>query len=230
MEWVRMMMPRHGADAGFNAAVSVLAIDSEDEELARRCAAAGGDHPDARASRGVLSLADGDIETALVDFNAAIAIRDHHPRAWIGRGLARLARLDSVAASADLDRGAEQFGDHIGSWIAAGWAHYASGDLVEARSRFERALAIDDSFGETHGSLAVLDALAGDIASAKRRTVIARRLDRESFSVMLAQAILAQDDPATARAIVEKAFVTPINAKNQTLAHYFANLSSPTRF
>jgi tetratricopeptide (TPR) repeat protein len=227
-DFARSMLDLHGDDEGFAAAVSVLAIDIEDEELARRCADKGGNHPDALASRAALSLGDGHVEAAFANFDAALAIRQHHPRAWIGRGLARLARHDSAAAASDIDRGAEQFGDHIGSWIAAGWAHFTAGDHATARARFDHALMIDDSFGETHGSLAVLDVLAGDIESAKRRTAIARRLDRESFSAMLAQTLLTQDDPTAAQAIVERAMATPINDKGQTLAHFLAGFSPPT--
>jgi Flp pilus assembly protein TadD len=118
----RRMLPIHGDDEGFAAAVGVLALDIEDIDLARSCAARGGNHPDALSTRGLLGLNEGQIEYALTEFDQALNMRNHHPRAWIGRGLAKLARMDAVAAAADIDRGAEQFGDHIGSWIAAGWA------------------------------------------------------------------------------------------------------------
>lgn len=227
-DFARTMLSRHGDDSGFAAAVSVLALDIEDIDLARATAKQGGGHPDAIATRGMLALNDAEPEVALAEFNAALAIRDHHPRAWIGRGLARLVRHDGLAAAADIDRGAEQFGDHIGSWLAAGWAWFTAGRIDEARARFDTALAIDDSFAESHGSLAVLDALDGATDAAKRKIVVALRLDRQCFSAALAQTLLLQDDPDKAQAIVTQALNTPLNASGQTIAGFMAAMAPPT--
>jgi Flp pilus assembly protein TadD len=99
---------------------------------------------------------------------------------------------------------------------------------VTARQRFERALEIDDAFGETYGSLAVLDVIAGDIQSARRQVAIARRLDKDSFSAMLALALLARDNPAAGKAIIDEAMTKPINERGMTLASYLAGLTKPT--
>ncbi|MEK6540962.1 MAG: hypothetical protein AABZ45_02445 [Pseudomonadota bacterium] len=228
VDFAKAMLPTHGENAGFAAAVSVLALDVEDLELARECAVRGGRHPDALATCAMLALWESNPEGAMADFDAAIAIRQHHPRAWIGRGLARLARHDSEGAAADLDHGAAQFGDHIGSWLAAGWAHFTAGHNDESRERFERALRIDDNFAESHGSLAVLDAIAGDSKAARRRVAIAMRLDRQCFSATLATTLLMHDDPESARMIVEQALTAPINKSGQTIAGYMAAMRPPT--
>ncbi|MBN8501792.1 MAG: tetratricopeptide repeat protein, partial [Sphingomonadales bacterium] len=224
----KQALAQHPDDAGLNSAVATLALDLEDLELARACAVRGGEHPEALAAIGMLVMQDGNPAEARASFEQSLAKRQHNPRAWIGRGLTRLVEHDPAAAADDLDCGAQQFGDHIGSWIAAGWAHYLSGDINAAGQRFERALAIDPAFAESHGSLAVIDITRGDEKSARRRLTTALRLDRNCFSAALAQAMLQVDNPAAARKLIEQAFETPLNARGMTIAGYLAGMARPT--
>lgn len=215
-------------DPGLLGAMATLALDVEDVALARDCAARGGEHPEALAAAGLLALQDGELATAHARLDRALALREHNPRAWIGRGLAALVRHETARAARDIDEGARQFGDHIGSWIAAGWAHYLSGDISAATHRFERALAIDPSFAESHGSLAVTDFAKGEVESARRRIRVALGLDRQCFSAALAQMLLAAGEPALAGAIVERAMATPLDDAGRTLASYVVGLLRPT--
>ena len=224
----RAALARHPDDAGLNAAMATLALDLEDPGLARACALKAGDHPEGLAAAGMLDLADGAIEAAHARFERSLAVRTHNPRAWIGRGLAGLMRQDNAQAAMDLDRGAQQFGRHLGSWIAAGWAHFIAGDAAAAQERFERALGIDPTFAETHGSLAVIDAVSGREQDARRKATTALRLDRDCFSAALAQALLSSGDPTRAREIIDRAMTTPLNEQGMTIASYMAGLSRPT--
>jgi tetratricopeptide (TPR) repeat protein len=208
------------------AAVSVLALDVEDAELAAACAAKGGEHPDALTTLGTLALGDERATEALELFDRALDRNSQVPRAWVGRGLARLMTGQSPDAAADIDRGAEMFGDHLGSWIAAGWAHFVNKDLASARARFETALAIDDTFAETHGSLAVLDLLEGNVEGAREKSEIALRLDRQCYSAALARSLLAAGagDEKTARRIYEAAVNTPVDGSGRTIGQALAKL------
>lgn len=221
-------LSRFPNDRGLLAAMATLALDVEDTDLARDCAHRAGDHPEALAAVGVLGLQGGDVTGARHAFDRSLAERDHNPRAWIGRGLVGLAEQNPAEAAPDIDRGAQQFGDHIGSWIAAGWAWYLAGDVAAAQLRFERALAIDPAFAESHGSLAVIDIARGDRDAARHKMATALRLDRACFSAALAQALLASGDPERAAAIVERAMTTPIDGGQLTLASYLAGLTRPT--
>lgn len=210
--------PDHG---GLNAAASVLALDVEDAELARRAALAGGDHPDALATLGTLALGADRAVQARDLFDRALARSEGVPRAWVGRGLARMLAGDQAGAPADLDRGAEMFGDHLGSWVAAGWAHFVVGDIATARQRFETALALDSGFAESHGSIAVVDLLEGRTAEARRRAETALRLDRRCASAALAKTLLAAGDGKTieARRIFQAAINMPVDKEGRTIAH-----------
>jgi Tfp pilus assembly protein PilF len=213
--------------APLQSAASVLAMDADLPELARACALRGGDDTDALATLGALELGDNQLGVARDLFARALAKRESNPRANIGFGLVALAEGDSAQSRDYLDRGAAQFGNHLGSWIAAGWAHFLAGDDQTARARFETALAIDDNFGEAQGSMAAMDAFAGDFANARRRLTIAQRLDRQSFSAALTAMVLAAADgnQAQAKRIFETALKQPITHDGRSLGEALARVA-----
>lgn len=215
-------LERHGDHRGLNAAVATLATDMDDLELARRCAEAAGDHPDALVTLGTIALDEGDPARAATQFAHALARNPDAPRALIGSGLARIVSGDDTrTAAAEIDRGATLFATHLGSWIAAGWTHFLRGDHATARNRFDHALTLNDNFAEAHGALGVLDVLAGDTASARRRIAVATRLDRDCFAAALGQVMLAQGEGNADRvqAILATALHAPIDESGRTLAH-----------
>lgn len=224
----RRLFALHPGHRGLAAVTATLAIDIEDLELARRAAEQAGDHPDALTTLGTLALGEDDPEGAALLFDAALARAPSSPRALVGRGLVRMLGGDKVRATADLDEGAELFGTHLGSWIAAGWAHFVAGDRAAARRRFETALALDDSFAESHGSLAVVDLLDGKLEKARQQCEVALRLDRQCFSAALASTLLSAGagDADTAQRIFEKALHTEIDASGRTVAQALARLGT----
>ena len=210
------MHPSYGP---LQAAASVLAMDVDRPDLARKSAEAAGDHPDALVTLGTLDLGERKFADARDQFKEALATRPFNPRAQIGLGLIDLAEGNPRGAAKQLDKGAEQFGDHLGSWIAAGWAHLLAGDIGQAQKRFEAALAHDDNFGEAQGSLAVVELLQGATDAARRRLEVARRLDAASFSTALGAMLLEQQegDPAKAEQIFRIAAKQPILPDGSTL-------------
>jgi tetratricopeptide (TPR) repeat protein len=222
----RSYIDLHPDHRGLMAAVSVLALDIDDAALAVACAAKAGDHPDALTTLGTLALGDQHATDALELFKRALAVNQGAPRAWVGLGLAKIMTGQAETAPRDIDKGAEIFGDHLGSWIAAGWAYFVNGDTATARTRFETALAIDDSFAETHGSLAVLDILSGNLDEARRRSEVALRLDRKCYSAALAKSLLAASsgDQQSAKRIFDMAANTPIDGSNRTIGQALARM------
>ena len=210
-----------------HAAIALLALDMDQPELAREAAKKGGDHPDALAALGTFALAENEHDAARAMFLRSLAARPHNPRANLGLGLVDLASGKSSEALEHLDRGAEQFGDHLGAWLAAGWAHFLAGDLDSARERIVTALRHDDTFGEAQGSLAAMEAIAGNFEAAKHRLAIARRLDRKAFSVAFAGMILAtaDGDQAKAQRIFEIAAKQPMGPDGSTLADALTRLA-----
>jgi len=214
--------PYLAAHAGYGplqAAVSVLAMDLDDEDLAREAAIAGGEHPDALTTLGTLTLGDGDPDEARHMLERALAQNDRSPRAWMGLGLANLSLGASEEALQQIDHGAALFEDHLGSWIAAGWAYLITGDRDTAEARFATAMALDENFAECHGSLATIQALKGEGEAAERSIAVALRLDRQCFSAAFAAMIVAssQGESDKAGQILERAFDQPLDEQGRTL-------------
>jgi len=201
-------------------ALSVAAMDAGDIVRAAGFAAQGGTTSNALTTQGLIALANHERVPALALFERVLDTPGAHPRAWLGRGLALLSDGEADTARVDLEKAATLFRSHIGSWIAAGWAHYAARDLASARRCFSTALTLDDTFAESHGSLAVLDFVEGHIAEARRGAAIALRLNRQCFSGALAKSMLAEhdDNPALAQKIRERAMNVAIGPNGETIA------------
>ncbi|WP_169793770.1 tetratricopeptide repeat protein [Novosphingobium fuchskuhlense] len=226
MDQAKQLLECHPEHPGLLGAVSVLAIDCEDLELAAETAARAGEQSDALTTLGTLALGEEDAATARRVFERALAIRQDVPRAWVGRGLAKLLDQDPLDAARDIEKGAELFGDHLGSWIAAGWARFVGQDYAEARRIFEHALALDPTFSEAHGSMAVIEIQEGLLSSAAERVKVATRLDRNCFSAAFARTLLASadGDQDKARVIFEKAVNVPIGKDGRTIAQSLAKM------
>ncbi|HYF22197.1 MAG TPA: tetratricopeptide repeat protein [Caulobacteraceae bacterium] len=207
-------------DRDLAAAIALVALDLEETDLARQYAARADGAGEALSTLGVLALGDGDADQALAIFDRALGSRPGSPRALLGKGLALMQAGRTAEGTLLVEKGAETFGDHLGSWIAAGWGRFAQGDRAGARAVFEKALALDDGFAESHGALAVLDVLDGDLASGERRTAVALRLDRQCFSAALARSLLlaAAGDESGAERVRTIALNTPIGPDGKTIA------------
>jgi tetratricopeptide (TPR) repeat protein len=205
-------------------AMAAVALDLGDLETAKLLAGPRNRSQAGLTVQGSLELAEHRAAAALERFDAALALNPDGGRAELGRGLA-LAALGETAPAADaVERAAARLEGHVGSWVAAGWLRYAVGDLPAARAAFERALALDDSFAESQGALAVVELAEGRVEEARRRAQLAQRLDRRSLGAALAASFLrAHDgDAAGAERIRNLALETPVGAKGETLAQALA--------
>lgn len=213
-------------DAGLFGMLSNVALDAGDTECARTYAMLATDQPDGMSTLGMLALSENNKVAAATLFERTLATQPTHARATIGRGLV-LIGSDPNTAAAELERGAVLFGTHLGSWIAAGWGYAIAGDVAGARRNFERARALDDTFSEVHGGLAVLAILEGDLDSAREQMRVALRLDGQSLGGRLAQMMLLEQagKPDAAAAILRKAFEGPLGPNGQTLQQALAGFT-----
>ena len=207
-------------DTALLGALSIVAIDLQMPELAQACAAKAQDTPEGLSTLGMLGLKDNRLDEAIAYFDRGLSVRGDSARNLLGRGLVLMARGDAAGAADAIDRSAALFGRHLGTWIASGWAHFAAGDRAKARGIFEHTLALDDTFAESHGALAVLDVLDGDIDSARRRTDTALRLDRRCFAGALAKVLLLERDGdlQAAQRVRDIALNTPVGESGQSIA------------
>jgi tetratricopeptide (TPR) repeat protein len=224
LAWGAGFLERRPGDPALLGALSAVAMDAEEMALAADYAQRAGDTPEALVTLGLLRLDQAQPADAVSLFDRALEGGRDNGRALLGKGLAALAQDQAGDATRHLDHAAGVFGDHLGAWVAAGWAYFVAGDLVRARQRFETALALDDTFAEAHGGLAVLDVVEKRFDEARRGARTALRLDRECFSGVLARSLLleADGDPAAAERLRQAAMDTPVGPSGQTIAQALA--------
>jgi tetratricopeptide (TPR) repeat protein len=133
-----------------------------------------------------------DIAAAQVSFEDVLAAHPQLGRGWLGLGLTKLQRSRVQDAITDLQRAAQCLPDHIGTWHALAWTHLLQGDAIASRAIFERALALNRNFAETHGGLAAVAALQGRTKDAHASIRRALKLDSQTMSVRYARIVLLQ--------------------------------------
>ncbi len=217
----------HPQDEGLMGALSLVAIDLQMPELALAYASRAAETAEGLSTLGMLTLQKNGVDAALTYFEQGLAARPDSARNLLGKGLALMATGNAREGADYLEKSAANFETHLGTWIAAGWAHFARGDRARARAIFDHALALDDTFSESHGALAVLDILEGNIETARVRTETALRLDRRGFSAALAQSLLFQHDgnPEAAERIRELTLNTPVGDSGTTIAEAMINMA-----
>jgi len=211
---------RYPQNEALMGALASVAIDAEKSDLALAYAKRAGNDPEGQAALGILAMNEQNIVGSLPLFEGALRKDPRNARALVGKGLGLLSSGDTAGGITALDQGADLFRTHIGSWVASGWAHFIARDYPAARNRFEKALALDPNFAETHGGIAVLDVMEGKWDDAARESEIALRLDRNCFGAALAKSLLLQHrgHPQMAQKVINIAMSTPVGPQGQTLA------------
>ncbi len=213
MALVERHLQRCQGEPDFLAAASLLFFDCAQMERAAQLSAAALAAAEAqgRARRpleallvaGTLALADTDAGAAVRHFDEVIARSPGEGRAWSALGAASLFKRDLPAARAQLEQALVYLPQHIGTWHLLGWCHIFAGELDGAHDAFATALALDRNFGESHGGMAVVQAMRGERAAAAAGIERALRLDGEGLSARYAQMVLsgATADPARFRVL-----------------------------
>ena len=136
----------------------------------------GGNHPDALTTRGTLALG-GMTRKARAPVRPGAGDQPQVPRAWVGRGLPSM--LAGEAGGARRHRPRRRNVRRPSRLVdRRRLGVFRRGRPRDRRARFETALAIDPTFAESQGSLAVIDILDGNVAARSERATVALRLDR----------------------------------------------------
>jgi len=192
---------RHAArcagHADFLAVAGLLCFDADQLQLAQRfsdAALALGRRPlEAVVVAASLALARDDGAAATQLFDEALAAAPDDGRSWSGRGMASLLLGDFDAAAGQLEQATARMPGHIGTLHALGWCRILRRELPEARECFEKAIALDRNFGESHGGMAVVNALEGRTPQAQEEVKLALRLDAQGLSAKYAQMVMSGD-------------------------------------
>jgi tetratricopeptide (TPR) repeat protein len=152
------------------------------------------DQHEAGIVHGTLALQSQRLQESTAAFERVLAKHPESGRAWLGLGQDLMLRGDVPAARALLTRASIQMPDHIGTWHALAWCQLLEGDLAGAKHSFDKAFALDRTFGETHGGFALVHALRGERKEAEESIKRALRLDPQGRSARYAQSVLLLDE------------------------------------
>ena len=143
--------------------------------------------------RGTLALWSQRVAESTAAFERVLAKHPQSGRAWLGLGQNVMLRGDVPGARALLERASVQMPDHIGTWHALAWCQLMEGDLAGAKRSFDKAFALDRTFGETHGGFALVHALRAERKEAEESIKRAMRLDPQGRTARYAQSVLLMD-------------------------------------
>ncbi|MBX8495392.1 lipopolysaccharide assembly protein LapB [Pseudomonas cichorii] len=119
-----------------------------------------------------------------------------HPecgRAWSGLARLEFNELEFDAAQEHLKTAVQFMPDHIGTWHLLAWIYILRKDSAQARQALNRSYALDRTFGETHGGLAIVDIMDGMKESARKGIRRALKLKPDCLSARYAEALLLQE-------------------------------------
>jgi tetratricopeptide (TPR) repeat protein len=142
---------------------------------------------------GTLALLQGRTADAEPLFLLALQRFPTSGRALSGAGQAFLARGEMAAAETMLERAVRALPGHIGTWHAYAWCALLAGRVDEAQRCYESALAIDRTFGDTHGGFALVHALRGEAAEAGEAAKRSLRLAPGNALAVYAECVLLDD-------------------------------------
>jgi tetratricopeptide (TPR) repeat protein len=128
-----------------------------------------------------LALAQGDTAGAIAQFQEVLDTDPNEGRSRVGMGDASLMAHDYLAAKQQLERAVALMPGSIGGWASLGWCHVFSDDLASAGKAFQQAMQINRTFAETHGSIATVAAMRGDIVKAQAGIERVFRLGRRRW-------------------------------------------------
>lgn len=220
----RLHEERMTNEAGVLSVASLMFFDQGDVAEATRlsdAALALGVRPtDALLTSATLALGYSDTEKAIAQFNEVLARNPEEGRSWSGLGMASMLNQDLKSASEQLEKAVKYLPNHIGTVHTLGWCKIMAGEIPAAQALFQKALDMDRNFGESHGGMAVVQALKGEREAAEGSIERALRLDPAGMAARYAQMVLNGDtaDPERFKALAMRVMAKRDTAFGTNLA------------
>jgi tetratricopeptide (TPR) repeat protein len=208
-------MPTLGMAALATLSLDAGQVDAAAQWLVRAGSEAVAHNAELLGAAGFVDLHEGRLAEAATRFAASTDVQPAMGRGHLGSGLAQAALGRMPAAIEALRRATETMPTHLGSWHALAWMQLLSNDVAAATATFEQALALDRTFGDSHGGVALMAALRGDRALAQESIRVGQRLDPMSMNVAMAKIVLAEGKGLNDVEVVRKGLVTLINSSQQ---------------
>jgi tetratricopeptide (TPR) repeat protein len=194
VEQALAMVPEHATALGLRALISLDRADTDAAaQQALQCLARYPNQHEALLAAGSAAMAKIDIATAESHFLPALARHPNSGRALSGQAQVLMVRNDLAGAQQMLERAVVAMPDHIGTWHLHAWASLLQGQIDKAEASYQRAYELDRNFAESHGGLALVQAITGRAQEADLGVRRALRLNPECATALYAKSILLDD-------------------------------------
>ncbi len=184
--------------------LALLLYERDDNQGALRLAhdvlAQNPNQLDALLACGAVHFEQGNIEASRKTWRHTVAAYPTCGRAWSGLAQVEFNEMEFVDAEAHLKTAVSYMPDHIGTWHLLAWIYILREESVLAREALDKSYALDRTFGETHGGLAVVDVLDGKLDDAQLGIRRALKLNSECMSARYAEMLMLQKAGKTTEA------------------------------
>jgi tetratricopeptide (TPR) repeat protein len=186
--------PEHTTALGLKA-LALLDMGEPDKafEVAIACLQLYPDQYEALLVAGTVQLWRKQAEQSANYFMRALERHSGSGRALSGYGQVLMLQQQLQPARAVLQQATAAMPEHLGTWHALAWAELLTGDLASAERSYQSAFEIDRNFAETHGGLALVDAIKGNHVEAEQAVKRALRLNPQCLTALYAQTLLLSD-------------------------------------
>ena len=168
---------------------SLLAVDANRMDLAslwsQQALSGLPEQREALVAGATAALAEQKLAQAKLLSEQAVQRYPQEGRAWSVAGVTSMMEHKFEEARNQLRKATELMPRHIGSWHALGWCELQN-DLSAARIAFEKALALDHNFADSHGALAIVLLMQDHPTEAKAHITRALKLDPNSLTAKYA--------------------------------------------
>jgi tetratricopeptide (TPR) repeat protein len=225
IEQLESFLAQRGHDADVEGLLALLLCDNDQPDAAlthaNRTLKTSPLNFDALIARAGANMTSRSYHSALSDFTKASSINPSSGRAWSGLAQVAFYNFEFDSALDHLQKAVRHMPDHIGTWHLLGWTWLMKEDYSSALEAFEESYKLDRNFGETHGALASVYALAGQADKAEKHIKLAKKLAPEGFSYLYASMVMLnkQNRQQEAQALFEKVKTTHYAALGTTPAH-----------
>lgn len=181
IEIAKSHLENHPEDDSVIGMLSLLYFDNDDFSNAQAAAdnalKLAPNNVDALISAAGSYIGDEKIDEASEVLNRALMLEPNNGRILAKIGLIDMLNQDLNAAEINMQKALKAMPEHIGSWHVLGWIQILQQKIINAEVTFNHALSLDRSFGESHGGLAVIEAIKGNWTKSDEYTKVAKKLD-----------------------------------------------------
>lgn len=148
--------------------------------------------------------ADGDIEGALTDCDAAIELLPEHPRAYVLRAELRQGTGDLIGALADFDRAVARVPEDAALLTQRGLLQERRGDLMAAREDYRNAIRLDPHLPDRMYGDGQRCEKAGDLEGALKKYDDAIRLSPDHAGALQSRAAVREQHGDTGGSLKDR--------------------------